>query len=72
MNDRLLFGIGDGDDDYGDPDEDDFWFEHPLYVEWIDSYRFMTGDTLRLSLPDGRAVIAVELQVIPTVATSIG
>ena len=66
--DRLMFGMADDDEDFGEADEDDFWFEHPLYEEWIDSYRFTTGDTLTLSLPDGRRVLAIELQVIPTVA----
>jgi hypothetical protein len=70
MNDRLLFGFADGDDDdIGDPDEDDFWFEHPLYAEYREAYRFATGDTLTLSLPDGRRVQAVELQVVPKRAT---
>lgn len=66
--DRLFFGLADDDDDFGEADEDDFWFEHPLYEEWVGSYRFMTGDTLAISLPDGRRVLAVELQVIPRVA----
>ncbi|HUF75445.1 MAG TPA: hypothetical protein VMM35_04170, partial [Longimicrobiales bacterium] len=70
MDDRLLFGLADGDeDDIGDPDEDDFWFEHPLYAQYRDAYRFATGDTLTLSLPDGRRVQAVELQVVPKRAT---
>jgi hypothetical protein len=68
MNDRLLFGLADRDDDLGDPAEDDFWFEHPLYPEWRDAYRFTSGDTLTLSLPDGRRVRAIELQVVPVVA----
>jgi hypothetical protein len=66
--DRLMFGLADNDDDFGDADEDDFWFEHPLYPEWVQSYWFDTGDTLTVSLPDGRRVLAVELQVIPRVA----
>lgn len=68
LDDRLLFGLGDESDDFGDPDTDDFWFEHPLYPEYVEAYHFSTGDTLRLSLPDGRAVLAVELQVVPKVA----
>ena len=69
INDRLLFFADpdDGDDDYGN-DGDDFWFEHPLFEEWTSSYRFTVGDTLTLSLPDGRGVEAVELQVVPHVA----
>src|SRR5690606_19218713 len=46
MNDRLFFGLMERDDDLGDPDEDDFWFEHPLYREYRDAYRFASGDTL--------------------------
>lgn len=65
MNDRLFFGIADSDEGVGEPGEDDFWFEHPLYPEYVDRYRFSTGDTLALSLPDGRRILAVELQVVP-------
>lgn len=68
LNDRLLFGLGSDPDDIGDPDEDGFWIEHPLYEEYLDSYRFLSGDTLTLSLPDGRRVTAIELQVVPHVA----
>lgn len=66
--DRLMFGMADEDEDFGEADEDDFWFEHPLYEEWVESYTFTTGDTLTLALPDGRRVLAVELQVVPRVA----
>ena len=71
MDDRLLFGLaGSGEDeDVGDPDEDGFWFEHPLYAEYGDAYRFASGDTLTLSLPDGRRVRAIELQVVPKSAS---
>jgi len=70
MDDRLLFGFADGDaDDLGDPDSDDFWFEHPLYPEYRGGYRFASGDTLTLSLPDGRRVQAIELQVLPKAAS---
>jgi hypothetical protein len=68
MDDRLLFGLATRDDDLGDPDDDGFWFEHPLYPEYRDGYRFSSGDTLTLSLPDGRRVQAIELRVVPTVA----
>jgi hypothetical protein len=69
MNDRLFFGLMERDEDFGDPDEDDFWFEHPLYPEYRDAYRFASGDTLTLSLPDGRRVQVIELQVVPVVAS---
>jgi hypothetical protein len=65
MDDRLFFGLSDDDEGMGDPSEDDFWFEHPLYPEWTDSYWFSTGDTISVSLPDGRQILAVELQVVP-------
>lgn len=63
--DRLFFGFASRDDDLGEPDGDDFWFEHPLDRRYVDVYRFSTGDTITLSLPDGRAVQAVELRVVP-------
>jgi len=69
MDDRLLFGFASRDDDLGEPGEEDFWFEHPLYPEYRDAYTFTSGDTLTLSLPDGRRVQAVELQVVPKRAT---
>jgi hypothetical protein len=68
MDDRLFFGLAQREDDLGDPAEDDFWFEHPLYAEYRDVYRFTSGDTLTLTLPDGRRIEAIELQVVPTVA----
>jgi hypothetical protein len=68
MNDRLFFGMASNDEDMGDPEGDDFWFEHPLYPEYVDAYRFTSGDTITLSLPDGRLVQAVELRVVPKVA----
>ena len=68
MNDRLLFGFASEGEDLGEADEDDFRFEHPLYPEYVDAYRFITGDTLRLRLPDGRGVVAIELEVVPHVA----
>lgn len=68
MADRLFFGMTDSDEDVGDPDEDDFWFEHPLYPEYRDEYWFSTGDTLAVTLPDGRRILAVELRIVPRVA----
>lgn len=68
MNDRLFFGFASNDEDMGEPDGDDFWFEHPLYPEYVDAYRFISGDTIRLALPDGRTIQAIELQVVPKVA----
>lgn len=68
MDDRLFFGFASRDEDLGEPGDDEFWFEHPLYPEYVDHYRFSTGDTITLSLPDGRRVLAVELKVVPTEA----
>jgi len=68
MDDRLFFGLTESDEDLGDPDDDDFWFEHPLYPEYVQQYWFSTGDTLTLSLPDGRSLRAIELQVVPRLA----
>ncbi len=68
MDDRLFFGLAEDEDDLGDPEGDDFWFEHPLYPEYVDRYWFSSGDTLTLGLPDGRQVLAIELQVVPRVA----
>ncbi len=68
MDDRLFFGLSDDDDDIGEPGGDDFWFEHPLYPEYVDRYFFESGDTIRLSLPDGRTVEAIELKIVPRVA----
>lgn len=66
--DRLVLGMSDDGDVPGDPDEDDFWFAHPL-AEGADTlYRFRSGDTLTLSLPDGRRLEVVQLDVLPRVA----
>jgi hypothetical protein len=67
-SDRLLFGFVATDDDTGKNDPDGFWFEHPLVPGNRDDYRFSTGDTITLSLPDGRRIRAVELRVVPKVA----
>ncbi len=63
--DRLLFGLADQDEDAFQPDDDDFWFAHPL-AEGADTlYRFESGDTLTLSFPDGRRLLTVQLDVLP-------
>lgn len=72
--DRLLFGLTDPDADYFRIDVDDresyesgdaFWFAHPLAVGADAHYRFRSGDTLTVALPDGRSLTAVQLQVLP-------
>jgi hypothetical protein len=59
--DRLTFGLADDADD-------EVWFHHPLGRTAEDHYRFRTGETLTLSLPDGRQLRAVELHVLPRAA----
>ena len=60
LDDRLLFGFASNDDL-----DEDFWFEHPLYPEHTNGYLFSSGDTIALALPDGRQILAIELQVVP-------
>lgn len=67
-NDALMFGMVPPDDDVYERDQDDFWIAHPLEPRFLDGYRFTVGDTLVLSLPDGRRVRAIELQVLPVAA----
>lgn len=59
--DRIYFGMTE-DEDGGD---DDVWIEHPLAPGSEAHYRYRSGDTLTLTLPDGRRLRAVELQIIP-------
>jgi hypothetical protein len=64
--DRLLFGFMDQNDpEVFDPDESDFWIAHPLARGADTLYRFQSGDTLTLSLPDGRRLRTVQLDVLP-------
>ena len=57
-NDRLYFGLTDAEDD-------DVWIDHPLVDGSEASYRFQTGETLTIGLPDGRRVRVVELRILP-------
>ncbi len=63
--DRLFFGIGGNDESIYSPDNEDFWFAHPLARGADTLYRFQSGDTLTLSLPDGRRLRTVQLDVLP-------
>lgn len=64
--DRLLFGVTNEDaEQMSSPDESDFWFAHPLAPGADTLYRFQSGDTLTLSLPDGRRLLTVQLDVLP-------
>ncbi len=57
-SDRLLFGLT-------DRDSEDIWIRHPLASYSEQDYRFRSGDTLTLRLPDGRQVRTVELDLLP-------
>lgn len=64
--DRLFFGLTrDESADLSQPDSSDFWFAHPLAQGADTLYRYRSGDTLTLNLPDGRRLLTVELDVIP-------
>ncbi len=63
--DRLLFGLTDEDPDSFNDDPDGFWFAHPLATGADTLYRFESGDTLTLSLPDGRQLQTIQLDVLP-------
>ncbi|NNF29295.1 MAG: hypothetical protein HKN73_18865 [Gemmatimonadetes bacterium] len=67
--DRLFFGISEsGDDEAFEARDDEFWFAHPLASGADTLYQFESGDTLTLSLPDGRRLQAIQLDVLPRVA----
>ena len=70
---KLFFGLTENEDESGlpesmsaekdfEPADDQFWFAHPL-AEGADSlYRFRSGDTLTVALPDGRQLQAVSAE----------
>ena len=62
-SDRLFIGTGEGAG-YFIPASDD-WLQHPLGEGADTLYRFQSGDTTTIGLPDGRAQAAVRLDVIP-------
>lgn len=64
--DRLFFGISnDAQEEITNPEESDFWIFHPLASGADTIYRFQSGDTLTLSLPDGRRLRTIQLDVLP-------
>ena len=66
--DRLIFSLDTGDDDesaFEQSDGVDFWVVHPLAIGSDSVYRFESGDTLSLSLPDGRRLQTVQLDILP-------
>ena len=68
--DRLLLGRSELEEG---SDTADFRVHHPLEEDAAEHYRFASGDTVTLALPDGTRVTTVELRVSPLVrgATSI-
>ena len=66
---RLLLGISDEDDSaFESNEEDGYWVAHPLANGADSLYRYESGDTLTLSLQDGRRLVIVQLDVLPRVA----
>lgn len=61
-SDRIYFGFNAAGLSAGNRE---MWIAHPLGRGAEDEYRYRSGDTLTLRLPDGRAVLAIELQVTP-------
>ena len=70
--DRLFFGAPGSNDEEQDGDDEDvnaeFWLAHPLAPGSDSLYQYESGDTLTLSLPDGRRLLTVQLDVLPRVA----
>jgi hypothetical protein len=76
-SDQLYFGFVDreeaedeidgDDDDDDDDDEDDIEFEieHPVAPGAEAFYRYQTGDSIQIYLPDGRSLRIVSLELIP-------
>ncbi|MGH7577500.1 MAG: hypothetical protein ACREM1_20540 [Longimicrobiales bacterium] len=56
-DDRMMIGWNEGDDDN--------FVRHPLAANSETDYRFRSGDTTIIALPDGRRVRLRELQIIP-------
>jgi len=46
-------------------DSEEMWIAHPLAANAEDHYRYASGDTMTVRLPDQRVIRAVELHVIP-------
>ncbi len=62
--DRLFWGTN-TDDAVFEPDGDGFWLAHPLSQGADSLYRFQSGDTLTLTLPRGRHLTLIQLNVLP-------
>ncbi|HUF12768.1 MAG TPA: hypothetical protein VMN78_06705 [Longimicrobiales bacterium] len=62
----ITVGSGGVEADVDEGDElSNFWIAHPLAEDSERFYRYRSGDTLTLRLPDGRAVRSVELSALP-------
>ena len=66
--DRIYFGMT-MKGDSARKDDDDVWIEHPLAAGSEEHYQYRSGDTITIRLQDGRQVRAIELQVLPRVAS---
>lgn len=65
-SDHLFLGMNIDDD----PEDNEFELIHPLGSGADTVYRFQSGDTITLSLPDGRRIVAIQLSVLPREATA--
>ena len=63
-NDRLFLGMND-EAFSTDPEDNEFALIHPLASGADTIYRFQSGDTITLSFPDGRRLVAIQLDVLP-------
>ena len=63
-NDRLFLGMNE-EAFSTDPEDNEFALIHPLASGADTIYRFQSGDTITLSLPDGRRLVAIQLDVLP-------
>lgn len=66
--DQLFVGLEHGATAFM-PTEDDFLLKHPLGEGADTLYRYRSGDTTTISLPDGRQLDAVRLDVLPREAS---
>lgn len=68
-SDRLFLGMNDEAFEV-DPNDNEFGLIHPLATAADTIYRFQSGDTITLSLPDGRRLAAIRLDVLPREAAA--
>ena len=63
-SDQLFIG-GNRDQVRFQPSEDEFWLAHPLGQGADTLYQFQSSDTTTVTLPDGRQLVTVRLDVLP-------